>query len=108
MSAGQEKNGDFSLLAKYLKCDLFILTGIAHNHIETMGSIENIENKKLEFLKCLKNKKFFIDGREIFKDTYIEKNTEILRQALSYLGEKDLDPKFKFELPPGRGKLLST
>ena len=38
-----------------------------------MGSIENIEKTKLELLKCLKNKKFFIDGREIFKDTYIEK-----------------------------------
>ncbi len=106
VECGARKNGDFSLLAKYLKCDLFILTGIAHNHIETMGSIENIEKTKLELLKCLKNKKFFIDGREIFKDTYIEKNTEILRQALSYLGEKDLDPKFKFELPPGRGKII--
>ena len=59
-----------------------------------------------DFFKFDQNKKFFIDGREIFKDTYIEKNTEILRQALSYLGEKDLDPKFKFELPPGRGKII--
>ena len=45
---------------------------------------------------------------EKFLKIPILKNTEILRQALSYLGEKDLDPKFKFELPPGRGKLLST
>ena len=67
------KNGDFSLLTKYLKCDLFILTGIAHNHIETMGSIENIEKTKLELLKCLKNKKFSLMAEKFLKIPILKK-----------------------------------
>ena len=45
-------------------------------------------------------------AEKFLKIPILKKNTEILRQALSYLGEKDLDPKFKFELPPGREKII--
>tara|TARA_B100000963_G_C22585295_1_gene652796 strand:- start:349 stop:1512 length:1164 start_codon:yes stop_codon:yes gene_type:complete len=106
VECGARKNRDFNLLAKHLKCDVFIITGIAHNHIETMGSIKNIEKTKLELLKCLKNKDFFIDGREIIEDCYIEKNKVILKKALSYLGAGNYDPRLKFELPSGRGNII--
>tara|TARA_X000000950_G_scaffold29474_2_gene31869 strand:- start:26180 stop:27343 length:1164 start_codon:yes stop_codon:yes gene_type:complete len=106
VECGARKKGDFDEISDYLKCDIFILTGIAHNHIETMGSISNIEKTKLELLKCLKNKKHFIDGRKLINQDYINNNIKMATKAIHLLGKNIKDTPFITEPPSGRGNVI--
>ena len=66
VECGARKQGDFEEISSILKCDVFILTGIAGNHLETFGSIKEIENTKLQLRHSLEIKLTLL-MEELFK-----------------------------------------
>ena len=91
VECGARKQGDFEEISSILKCDVFILTGIADNHLETFGSIKEIENTKLQLRCSLRNKANFIDGRVIQETNYERFNKLLVERALSLINlEKEI------------------
>ena len=100
------KPNDFDLISNYLFCDVFILTSIAENHLTTFGTVENIINTKMKLKKCLKDKSNFIDGRNVNKESILERNKEILKKTLGLLS-KDVElDNISFKPPSGRGNII--
>ena len=91
VECGARKQWDFEEISSILKCDVFILTGIAGNHLETFGSIKEIENTKLQLRHSLRNQDNFIDGRIIQETNYERFNKLLVEQALSLINlEKEI------------------
>ncbi|MDA9719806.1 UDP-N-acetylmuramoyl-tripeptide--D-alanyl-D-alanine ligase [bacterium] len=103
VECGARKEGDFDEIAKHLFCDVFVLTDIAHNHIETFKSIENIESTKLKLLKTLVKKENFIDGRKIEQQNYLQKNLLISKRVLEMLELEESGELYEFVPSKGRG-----
>jgi UDP-N-acetylmuramoyl-tripeptide--D-alanyl-D-alanine ligase len=106
VECGARNTGDFDLISEKLFCDVFILTAIASNHLNTFKNLENISKTKLKLKDCLKNEDNFIDGREIQNKNVYQKNKEILQRALALLSvDADLE-EFVFMPPTGRGNII--
>ena len=106
VECGARKPNDFDLISNYLFCDVFILTSIAENHLTTFGTVENIINTKMKLKKCLKDKSNFVDGRNVNKESILERNKEILKKTLGLLS-KDVElDNISFKPPSGRGNII--
>jgi len=107
VECGARRQGDFDMISKILKCDTFVLTGIAENHIETFGSLEGIEKTKLTLKKCLKKRDNFIDGRKIKEKNYKQFNKLLTSKVFQSIG-LNLDFRNKKFIPSkGRGNRIN-
>ena len=106
VECGARKPNDFDLISNYLFCDVFILTSIAENHLTTFGTVDDIINTKMKLKKCLKDKSNFVDGRNVNKESILERNKEILKKTLGLLS-KDVElDNISFQPPSGRGNII--
>ena len=103
IECGARKKGDFEEISRILKCDVFILTGIADNHLKTFGSVYEIEKTKLQLRHSLKNQANFIDGRNIQESNYESFNKLLVEQVLSLIHlKRDIHSSY-FVPSSGRG-----
>ena len=106
VECGARKKGDFQEISKILKCDVFILTGIASNHLETFGSLQDIEKTKLQLRHSLRDQANFIDGRKIKETNYESFNKLLVEQALSLINlKRDIHSNY-FVPSSGRGNVI--
>ena len=107
VECGARKKNDFDPISQNLFCDIFILTSIASNHLESFGDLESIINTKLKLKDCLINKNNFIDGREISEANLQLHNQKIVDLTMSLLGITDLLDHDSFVPTKGRGNRIS-
>ena len=107
VECGARKKNDFDLVSKNLFCDIFILTNIASNHLESFGSLENIVKTKIKLRDCLTNKKNFIDGREISESNFQLHNKKIVDTTMNILGIADTLKHDSFIPTKGRGNRIN-
>ena len=107
VECGARKKNDFDLISQNLFCDIFIVTSIASNHLESFGDLESITNTKLKLKDCLVNKNNFIDGREISEANLQLHNQKIVDLTMSLLGITDLLDHDSFVPTKGRGNRIS-
>ena len=107
VECGARKKNDFDLISQNLFCDIFIVTSIASNHLESFGDLESIINTKLKLKDCLINKNNFIDGREISEANLQLHNQKIVDLTMSLLGITDLLDHDSFVPTKGRGNRIS-
>ncbi len=107
VECGARKKNDFDLISQNLFCDIFIVTSIASNHLESFGDLESIINTKLKLKDCLINKNNFIDGREILEANLQLHNQKIIDLTMSLLGITDLLDHDSFVPTKGRGNRIS-
>ena len=62
MEIGARKVGDVAKIAKALKPQVGVITGIAAQHLQTFGSIEDVMRGKYELIESLDN-----NGLAVFK-----------------------------------------
>mgnify|MGYP001179716370 CR=1 FL=1 len=106
VECGARKKNDFDLISKKLFCDIFILTGIASNHLESFGDLECITNTKLKLKNCLVEKDNFIDGRKISEDNFQLHNQKIVNMTMSILGLTNSLNHDLFTPTKGRGNRI--
>ena len=107
VECGARKKNDFDLISQNLFCDIFIVTSIASNHLESFGDLESITNTKLKLKDCLINKDDFIDGREISEANFQLHNQKIVDMTMSILGITDSLNHDSFAPTKGRGNRIS-
>ena len=107
VECGARKKNDFDLVSKNLFCDIFILTNIASNHLESFGSLENIVKTKIKLRDCLTNKKNLIDGREISESNFQLHNKKIIDTTMNILGVVDTLKHDSFIPTKGRGNRIN-
>ena len=107
VECGARKQNDFDLIAQNLFCDIFILTNIASNHLESFGNLENIVKTKIKLRDCLMNKKNFIDGRKISESNFQLHNKKIIDTTMNILGVVDTLKHDSFIPTKGRGNRIN-
>ena len=107
VECGARKLNDFDLISQNLFCDIFILTNIGSNHLESFGNLENIVKTKLKLRDCLMNKKNFIDGRKISESNFQLHNKKIIDTTVTILGVADTLKHDSFVPAKGRGNRIN-
>ena len=106
VECGARKKNDFDLISQKLFCDIFILTSIASNHLESFGDLESITKTKLKLNNCLVKKENFIDGRKISEDNFLLHNQKIVDMTMRFLGVTDSLNHGSFKPTKGRGNRI--
>ncbi len=107
VECGARKKNDFDLISLNLFCDIFIVTSIASNHLESFGDLESITNTKLKLKDCLVSKDNFIDGRRISEANFQLHNQKIVDMTMSILDIADSVNHGSFSPTRGRGNRIS-
>tara|TARA_B100000965_G_scaffold127993_1_gene106531 strand:- start:811 stop:1968 length:1158 start_codon:yes stop_codon:yes gene_type:complete len=107
VECGARKKNDFDLISQNLFCDIFIVTSIATNHLESFGDLESITNTKLKLKDCLVEKDNFIDGRKISERNFQLHNQKIVDMTMNILGFTDSLDHDTFKPTKGRGNRIS-
>ena len=106
VECGARKIGDFDLIAENLFCDVFVLTSITSNHLETFKSLENIELTKLKLKQCLIHQNNFIDGRKVDEKDIKKFNKILLMKIFKNLSlDIDIDSN-EAPVTEGRGNII--
>ncbi len=125
LELGANKIGDIEYLSSIVNPDYGVITSIAAAHLDGFGSIENIEKEKKSILNHstkkynfneLKPNSLEIDLKE-YKSKIFIKNLEIASHVTNDIFKDCNLPALKrdllisylesFEMPPGRGDILS-
>ena len=107
VECGARKKNDFDLISQKLFCDIFIVTSIASNHLESFGDLDSITNTKLKLKNCLVKKDNFIDGRKIAESNFQLHNQKIVDMTMGFLGFTDSLNHDSFKPTKGRGNRIS-
>ncbi len=107
VECGARRKNDFDLISQNLFCDIFIVTSIASNHLESFGDLESITNTKLKLRNCLVSKDNFIDGRKIKEANFQLHNQKIVDMTMNILGITDSINYHSFTPSNGRGNRIS-
>lgn len=107
VECGARQKNDFDLISQNLFCDIFILTNIAGNHLESFGNLENIVKTKIKLRNCLTNKKNFIDGREILESNFQLHNKKLVDTTIKLLGIADTFEHNSYIPTKGRGNRIN-
>tara|TARA_Y100000768_G_scaffold144283_1_gene107662 strand:+ start:492 stop:1649 length:1158 start_codon:yes stop_codon:yes gene_type:complete len=107
VECGARKKNDFDLISQKLFCDIFIVTSIASNHLESFGDLDSITNTKLKLKNCLVKKGNFIDGRKIAEGNFQLHNQKIVDMTMGFLGVTDSLNHDSFKPTKGRGNRIS-
>jgi UDP-N-acetylmuramyl pentapeptide synthase len=83
------KKNDFDLISQNLFCDIFIVTNIPSNHLDSFGNLENITNTKLKLKDYLINKNNFINRKKISETNFQLHNQKIIDMTMNILSITD-------------------
>ena len=107
VECGARKKNDFDLISKKLFCDIFILTAITDNHLESFGDLRAIIETKLKLRESLINKENFIDGRKISENNFELHNKRIINSTMKILKMNDPLDYDSFKPTKGRGNKIN-